>query len=186
MINLFLLCKISAIYRKNITSRQENFFHIWIRICRRESPDSRHKPEGKEVFIKRNQKRGTGNSDSVPWVKINHEDRKSAKSRIYSGLTRMRSDRARRRSWRWFPVFYLSKLIPESSEFPVLIFWKVHPKTLRTSVFLSAVRKFPSQILIRQKKRGALMAKKAGDSGRQDQAGTSCPGSALFNRRLFR
>ena len=45
----------------------------------------------------------------------------------------MRSDRARRRSWRWFPVFYLSKLIPESSEFPVPLFWKAHPKTLRTS-----------------------------------------------------
>ena len=48
----------------------------------------------------------------------------------------MRSNRARRRSWRWFPVFYLSKLIPESSEFPVPICWKAHPKTLRTSVFL--------------------------------------------------
>ena len=94
------------------------------------------KSEDKKVFEGRIQKRGTGNSDSVPWVKINHEDRGSAKSRIYGGLTRMRSDRARRRSWRWFPVFYLSKLIPESSEFPVPLFWKAHPKTLRTSVFL--------------------------------------------------
>ena len=108
---------------------------------------------------------GTGNSDSVPWVKINHEDRESAKSRIYGGLTRMRSDRVRRRSWRWFPVFYLSKLIPESSEFPVPLFWKAHPKTLRSSVFCCSVRKFPSQFLMRQKERGALTAETADDSG---------------------
>ena len=97
---------------------------------------SNRKTEVRRVFGCDFQKRGTGNSDSVPWVKINHEDWESAKSRIYSGLTRMRSDRARRRSWRWFPVFYLSKLIPESSEFPVPLFWKSHPKTLRTSAFL--------------------------------------------------
>ena len=156
MINLFLLCKISSIYRKNITSRRENFFHIWIRICRRESPDSRHKPEGKEVFIRRIQKRGTGNSDSVPWVKINHEDRKSAKSRIYGGLTRMRSDRARRRSWRWFPVFYLSKLIPESSEFPVPLFWKAHQKTFRTSVFLFLSPEIPFVIPHKTKTAGSF------------------------------
>ena len=33
-----------------------------IRVCERKFPDSGHKPEGKEVFIRRIQKRGTGNS----------------------------------------------------------------------------------------------------------------------------
>ncbi len=31
-----------------------------IRICERKFPDSGHKPEGKEVFIRRIQKRGQG------------------------------------------------------------------------------------------------------------------------------
>ena len=49
-------------------SRNSSCFFLFyeIRNCRREFPDSRHKPEGKEVFIRRIQKRGTGNSDSVP------------------------------------------------------------------------------------------------------------------------
>ena len=34
-----------------------------IRICERKFPDSGHKPEGKEVFIRRIQKRGQGFSD---------------------------------------------------------------------------------------------------------------------------
>ena len=104
------------------------------------------KSEDKKVFEGRIQKRGTGNSDSVPWVKINHEDRKSAKSRIYGGLTRMRSDRARCKSWRWFSGSYFSKLIPESSEFPVPLFWKAHPKTLRTSAFLFLSPEIPFAI----------------------------------------
>ena len=156
MINLFLLCKISSIYRKNITSRRENFFHIWIRICRRESPDSRHKPEGKEVFIRRIQKRGTGNSDSVPWVKKNNGTWESAKSRICSGLTRIRSDRARCKSWRWFSGSYFSKLIPESSEFPVPLFWKSHPKTLRTSAFLFLSLEIPFVIPHKAKTAGSF------------------------------
>ena len=80
---------------------------------------------------------GTGNSDSIPWVKKNNRTWESAKSRIYSVLTRMRSDRARCKSQRRFSGSYFSKLIPESSESPVPIFWKAHPKTLWVSIFLS-------------------------------------------------
>ena len=113
-----------------------NRLPIKLRICRRESPEKNAEFGRKKVFSRRIQKRGTGNSVSVPWVKKNNGTWKSAKNRIYSGLTRMRSDRARCKSWRWFSGSYFSKLIPESSEFPVPLFWKAHPKTLRTSVFL--------------------------------------------------
>ena len=140
------------------------------------------KTEDKEVFIRRIQKRGTGNSVSVPWVKKNNGTWESAKNRIYSGLTRMRSDRARCKSWRWFSGSYFSKLIPKSSEFPVPLFWKAHPKTLGLPFFRSSVRKFPSQILIRQKQRGALTAETAGDPGSSDALD---PGSCSRNSSGF-
>ena len=69
-------------------------------------------------------------------------------------LTRMRSDRARCKSQRWFSGSYFSKLIPESSESPVPIFGKAHPKTLRTSVFLSLSPEIPSANPHRAKAKG--------------------------------
>ncbi len=70
-----------------------------IRICQSELPVSKKENRGQRSFYKTDSEEGDRDFVSVlHQVKKNNETWESAKNRIYSGLTRMRSDRARCKS----------------------------------------------------------------------------------------